>query len=165
MAWPLLANWQLRLCVNVCSRKLQGTSLNCITHCITVYSCLFGVTLCFTVLGLRCHMKGWVVSGSSEEWRNATLISLLSSSCTPSFLGCVENIAHESEFCEWHSIASFIRRPAAIHTLTWSALTDSCSEFTKKSYWEPRKVGVLVSSDIYDENELYMRVHCMSGKT
>lgn len=119
-AWPLLANWQLCLCVRVftCTRKLRRPTLNYITHCITLHICLFEVTLCFTVLVLRCHMKGSVVLRSSEEWRNAILISPLSSSRTPSFLRCVENITYESEFWEWHWIASFIRRPAVVHTLS-----------------------------------------------
>lgn len=42
-AWPLLANWQLRLCVCVltCARKLHRPTLNYITHHITLHIYVF----------------------------------------------------------------------------------------------------------------------------
>lgn len=134
----------------------------------TTYLCLFEVTLCFTVLVLRCHVKGSVVLRSSEEWRNAILIAPLSSSHTPSFLRCVENITYESEFWEWHSIASFIRRPTAVHTLSpelhWQTAAQSLLR-RDTSTTESGCAGVLWHLWFLRlKNELYMCVHCVKGK-
>ncbi len=51
------------------------------------------------------------------------------------------------------------------HTLTWAALTDSCSEFTQKWCHVPREVGVLWHIwSVRLKNELYMCVYCVKEK-